>query len=345
MSLPDPTAEAPLLPLARFRLKFAPATAADAEKLASLRDAYLGSAWRGAFGHALKQSVCVTKLAECDDCPLVGSCPYPYLFESRTPAGAEKLRRYPFTPGPYVFEPGQPMQGALHLAATLFGPAIEHLPTFVQALSRAARRGLTSRRVALEMAGVEAECPPADGQQAQWQLVHEPRRPGSVLRSTRPAAYEPPGQVPAAVRVRLLAPLRIRQNGRNVGPRDLDARALSGALVRRISLLTYFFSDTPLETDFAALLRHAGSIRLEDVELRWRDGARRSSRQAATVPLGGIAGRFVLCGDLAPLWPFLWLGQWTHAGKGCSMGLGRYVLDAAPGAGSQKADWPSPVPL
>ena len=44
--------------------------------------------------------------------------------------------------------------------------------------------------------------------------------------------------------------------------------------------------------------------------------------------MGGVVGSFDLAGaTLGPFWPVLLLGQWTHAGKGCSMGLGRYVLE------------------
>ena len=344
MTEPNPSATAaPTLPLARFRFSFVPKTQADGEKLASLRRAFLGSAWRGALGHALKSSVCVTKLAECDGCPLVDVCPYPYLFESRTPADAAKLTRYPFTPGPYVLEPRTASPSGLRLGVTLFGSAaVEHLPTFVQALSRAGTAGLTSRCAALDLASVEAEAPGVAAGHGGWQLVHEPQGSSSAVLGASLARYAAPRQAPAAVRVRLLAPLRIRQRGRHIGPQDMAPRTFAAHLVRRISLLTYFFSDVPLETDFAALLRHAESFALE-ADLHWRDGARRSSRQGATVPLGGLVGSFVLRGDLAPLWPVLWLGQWTHAGKACSMGLGRYVLEAV--AGGQGAHWPTPSAL
>lgn len=46
--------------------------------------------------------------------------------------------------------------------------------------------------------------------------------------------------------------------------------------------------------------------------------------------LGGLVGIIRLEGlDLAPFWPYLWLGQWTHAGKATSIGLGRYTLELA----------------
>jgi CRISPR/Cas system endoribonuclease Cas6 (RAMP superfamily) len=46
--------------------------------------------------------------------------------------------------------------------------------------------------------------------------------------------------------------------------------------------------------------------------------------------MGGILGSFLLNGEeLADFWPYLWLGQWTHAGKGATMGLGRYRIVTA----------------
>ena len=48
-----------------------------------------------------------------------------------------------------------------------------------------------------------------------------------------------------------------------------------------------------------------------------------SGRQQQELDMGGGIGSFVL--DLRgrePLFPYLWLGQWLHAGKGAVLGLG-----------------------
>ena len=63
--------------------------------------------------------------------------------------------------------------------------------------------------------------------------------------------------------------------------------------------------------------------------------------------MGGLVGSFELAGpDIEPFWPLLWLGQWTHAGKGSSMGLGRYVLEPLGETGAisrlDGASWPAP---
>jgi CRISPR/Cas system endoribonuclease Cas6 (RAMP superfamily) len=42
--------------------------------------------------------------------------------------------------------------------------------------------------------------------------------------------------------------------------------------------------------------------------------------------VGGIATELTAG---SPLWPYVWLGQWLHVGKGTSMGLGRYTIQAA----------------
>jgi hypothetical protein len=43
--------------------------------------------------------------------------------------------------------------------------------------------------------------------------------------------------------------------------------------------------------------------------------------------MGGLTGEITFAdSDLEPFWPWLWLGQWTHAGKGAVMGLGGYRL-------------------
>ncbi|MGH8476071.1 MAG: CRISPR system precrRNA processing endoribonuclease RAMP protein Cas6 [Methylococcales bacterium] len=46
--------------------------------------------------------------------------------------------------------------------------------------------------------------------------------------------------------------------------------------------------------------------------------------------MGGIVGRFQLDEtELEPFWPYLWIGQWLHAGKSATMGPGRYAIEAA----------------
>ena len=393
MNVSSDTADVPwpMLPLARYRVRFREHVPPGGVSIASPRAGYLGSAWRGAFGHALRKAVCVTRLPACDPCVLLRSCPYPFLFESRTPPGAKKLTRYPRTPGPVVLEPADPRfdtcpgDGALNLGVTLFGSAADHLPYVVHALEQAGRQGLTGRRVVLDLLDVQVESrelgaggagspgdaadadewgdpapafEPAGGranadmrgdvaEREEWTPVFEPGGGLSPVPARPPA---PPPALPRTVRVRLLTPLRVKRREHFVGVQDFDFRALTSGLLRRISLLTYFFGETPLETDFAGLLRHAETVPVAGRALHWREWTRYSSRQNEKLQMGGLVGSFELAGaDLDRFWPLLWLGQWTHAGKACSMGLGRYMLEPVGGesAGSlpPRGPWPAPARL
>jgi len=67
---------------------------------------YMGSAWRGGFGRALRRAVCVTGLSTCPGCPFEASCVYPYLFETAPGAkGACSMARPISTSGSPVSPP------------------------------------------------------------------------------------------------------------------------------------------------------------------------------------------------------------------------------------------------
>jgi CRISPR-associated endoribonuclease Cas6 len=65
---------------------------------------YLGSTLRGAFGHALKETVCVVAHRNCEHCMLAERCIYPYLFETPAPP-IELLRNQKGAPHPFILMP------------------------------------------------------------------------------------------------------------------------------------------------------------------------------------------------------------------------------------------------
>ncbi|HUM95548.1 MAG TPA: CRISPR system precrRNA processing endoribonuclease RAMP protein Cas6 [Candidatus Competibacter sp.] len=305
----------PILPLAVYRLDF---TAQDSIRL----PAYAGSAWRGVFGRALKRLVCVTREPACPPCLLYRSCVYPYLFETPPDPAAGKLRKYPAAPHPYVVRPGP--GGAHDAGATvsvevvLLGHGNRHLPYLLHAFERAGQRGVGQGDGRLALSRVAQQTPEGD-----WRPIY---RPGESLCPLPLAVPEPPPR-PARLTLELETPLRLRQAEKLMGPEAFQLGALFANLLRRISLLTTFHTDAPLETDFAGLNRAGWSVQPQAARLRWHEWTRYSSRQDALLPMGGLIGEIELAGaGLEPFWPYLWLGQWTHAGKGAVMGLGRYRL-------------------
>jgi hypothetical protein len=284
--------------------------------------AFPGSAWRGALGHALKRTVCVTRERLCRACALYGSCLYPYFYDTPPPPGAAKMRRYETTPHPFVLEPGEAGAESYVLDFVLIGQANRHLAVFLHALRQAAAgpRGVSGNR--LTLATLEQEHPPGSG---GWQVIF---RDGGTL-TPLPASTPAIPPVPARCTIGILTPLRVKRNGHHVGPTDFRFADLFGALLRRISMLTAFHTDRPLEADFRALMEAARNIPAV-CRLTWQDLPRYSHRQHAAMKLGGVVGRIELQDtDLSPFWPYLWLGCFVHAGSAATMGLGRYHIDTA----------------
>lgn len=284
---------------------------------------FAGSAWRGAFGRALRDLSCVRACVSPNQCPMPTMCAYRYLFETPRPPNAGKMRLYERVPHPFVIDPrgteGAHSRGeTISLVVVVVGRAAGWAGSVVRAFAHAGEKGIGSGRGRLRLIGVEHQDPPGGD---VW-LPADPLTP-QTLATPAPA---PP--CPAAVRVRLLTPLRLKEDGHNVTPDQFQPHHLLRNVLRRISLLTYFHTDTPYETDFAALTAQARDVQPRAAELTWRDWKRYSSRQQTPLAMGGLIGTFVL--DVSASdgwWPILWTGQWLHAGKGTSMGLGKYRLE------------------
>lgn len=306
------------LPVACYRLHF---IAQEAVRL----PAYAGSAWRGVFGRALRRLVCVTREPACPACLLYRSCIYPYLFETPPDPAAGKLRKYPAAPHPYVLRPGaggaHPAGATVQVDMVLFGQSNRHLPYVLHAFDQAGQRGVGQGDGRLALAQVAQQTPAGD-----WRPIY---RPGESLQPSPPIAPEPP-PCPARLTLVVQTPLRLRQAEKLLGPDAFQVGALFANLVRRISLLTTFHADAPLTADFAELSRAGWTLQPRSTRLHWHEWVRYSSRQDALLQMGGLVGEIELDGaGLEPFWPYLWLGQWTHAGKGAVMGLGGYRIERA----------------
>jgi CRISPR/Cas system endoribonuclease Cas6 (RAMP superfamily) len=290
--------------------------------------AYAGSAWRGLFGHALKQAVCVTHAPVCMDCLLYRSCPYSYIFETPTPADTDRMTRYPAAPHPFVIYPlpvndrSVPEGTDMIVELTVFGRANGYLPYLAHAFQRAGQRGIGGHQGKFELLRMEQNT----GNRENWRPIWDTGGQLAQLPSFLP---EPP-ECPAAAVIELQSPLRLKREERLVGPQEFAFHDLLRSLLRRIAMLMYFHEQKPFDADFAEMAEAARHIGLINKNVHWQDWTRYSSRQKTAMQMGGLVGNFELSGDEArPFWPLLWLGQWTHAGKGASMGLGRYRIHDA----------------
>jgi hypothetical protein len=294
---------------------------------------YTGSMFRGAFGSALKQAVCVTRTYECAPCLLKHRCLYPYVFETPPPPDSRVMRRYTAAPHPFVFEPPAggttaPAGRPLAVGLTLFGKAIGSLSHFIFALEQLGQRGLGGRRVCCALTSVDGWL---DGR--QWTLYSAddrvprsadafeqtlvlPLRPGEANFENRPTER---------VTIELLTPLRIRYDSRLAS--ELPFHVLFRNLLRRIGHLSYFHcGGDPSRVAFREWIELALSVETVEHDLKWFDWERYSNRQQTAMSMGGLIGHLTFAGKLAPFYPFLKVGEIIHAGKGTSFGLGRFRI-------------------
>lgn len=320
----DPGQRGPLtqpedhLPIGRYRLFFRGPSGAQAR-------GYLGSAWRGVFGHALKGLVCVTKCGECRECMLYRSCVYPYVFDTPGPVAPAKLRGYEAVPHPFLLEADWRKakgEGGQQVGVTLFGRANQYLAYVLLALRTAGEKGVRPLGP-LSLEKVEQEQAVGCG---NWASIYEGEGPVRAAAPSTVTVPELPEGGGDGVELEVLTPMRLRRRDEYVTPDSFDFAALFSNLLRRISLLTYFHADRPLETDFAGLTARARGVEIGSSKLRWQEWTRYSSRQQTRMQMGGLMGTVRIGGTPGDLWPYLWLGQWTHVGKGTSMGLGRYRI-------------------
>lgn len=336
------------LPLSSYRLGLRAREACDLP-------AFLGSTLRGAFGHALKEAVCVMDHRDCERCLLAERCVYPYLFETPAPSDLPLLRGQQQAPRPFVLTPpvdGEsggnlaPLQGP-HASAThtssrprrlaagdelnfdllLIGRAVEYLPYVVYALSNLARRGLGAGRARFELSQVEAI-----DEHGAARVIYTGRSPriaphGFATRSLGDfvgARLERLSSLDA-LRLRFLTPTRIRVEGDL--QTGLSFPLLVRNLLRRVSLLTAVHGQAPLDLDYRALIERAASVETRTAQLRWWDWERYSNRQQTKMKLGGFAGEVEYKGDgLSEFLPLVAAGEVLHVGAGTSFGLGRYRI-------------------
>jgi hypothetical protein len=260
---------------------------------------YMGSAWRGGFGRALRRAVCVTGLPTCPGCPFEASCVYPYLFETAPGGEGGILAGYDRVPNPFVLAPPWdearllPEGGETGLRLTLIGRAVEHAGFARQAVVEAGLRGLGPDRGALDLAAVDS------------------------------VALPPTPPCPERVEIALSTPLRLVEAGRLLGPAALRPRHLLLSLLRRVSTLAERHGPASLDLDYRALKGRAETAQFDAAEVTWVEWARWSGRQQALIRMGGLLGSLALpLVGLEPFWPFLALTPWVHVGKGATMGLG-----------------------
>lgn len=281
---------------------------------------YAGSALRGAFGHALKSIACMTAASNrgvcC--CEPASSCLYRQLFDP--PMQQVQHNQQQDVPTPMAIEPvlgGMVLQAGEqgYFDVVLIGQLANQQQMIIQlAWQRALHDGI----------GVADP----QGRRGQAMLL-------GMRLLNQPAADIPAN--PKHVHLQLISPMRLQHYGDWITAEQLTASILLHAILRRYQMMAQLYaapsqqhsvepSHHLLQHDDsqwdAALLQPVGLER----RVKWTQWTRYSNRQKREMTLGGLVGRVYLTNIPDEIWPFLYVGQWLHAGKNSVFGLGHYRI-------------------
>jgi hypothetical protein len=293
---------------------------------------FYGQTLRGGLATVMRRTVCVTHRPSCEGCLLRCQCAYGVLFEPIPPPAAPQPRyataprpyvlRVPFDPRkrtPHRYEPGE----AIAFELVLVGPATYQLPYFIYALLELGQRGLGRGRGRFRLARVVALAPGGDEREVFNGETLYGLSPPWTAEAIVNAFALPDAQ---RLAVRFLTPTRLDLNGDLVFP--IAFHDLARGLVNRLRTLERFYGSRQEGGDkTGALLDAARDVRLRESTQRWIDLERFSTRQKTRLKMGGVVGEAVYeARDFAPFAPLLALGQWLHAGKLTTMGLGKFEI-------------------
>ena len=270
-----------------------------------------GSMFRGVLGWALRE-VC-----DKDD--------YAYLFETTSDRDGQQDAQRPFVLLP-PFQVRELRRGdRFRIALKLLGRGCEYLPQFVEASRVAGQHGLGGERAQFEIVRIVAHEGERDwvayDRGMGWSRVHFPLP--TALGAFAPAL----GQDVPEIELEFCTPTRLVFHGAPVVTPDFHI--VLRALFRRIDGLLQHHCGRNLEVDFRGDVAAAAQV-ISLHQVGWVDWERKSNRQQRRHIMGGVVGRSLYRGPLAPHWvELLGAGQVIHLGKATTFGMGAYRLRIA----------------
>lgn len=287
---------------------------------------YQGSAIRGCFGMALRTISCsFPDLSQCQGCPKQSSCLYASIFEVwRAIDGTDELK-YGQIPQPFIIEPAtdqkQDYNAGDHFTfdLILIGSATNSISGIAYALSIMGELGIGRKKIA---GALEME---------------------SILHLTNTGEFKTLayGEAPFPIGMYLLkipeivnnatlefsTPLRIKENKHHTSDKKkVPFSLLFTQLYNRIHSLNHWYCGAS-HIEIITTGIYGEEIHMDATELSWFDWKRFSNRQHESMKLGGWVGKVRYTGDIRHYIPYLILGEFLHAGKQTSFGLGKYFIN------------------
>jgi len=265
------------------------------------------------FAAACRKHCCLQPERVCRSCSRPDSCDWNLVFGQKLSSDPSALRRFQKPPLPFMFtfpSPHDPADGAAEFECGLvvIGQAIPCLDMLLEGF------GDILSPFAAEVLQVATR---------DYQGIVHPLGDGSgincpenlVVLSSRDL-LENRIRTESELHIRLLSPLRLFADGHLC--HDFSFSRFARSLLRRISSLAYYYGSCELTHDFKELSRQAEAVICTDNHFIPATDRNRK--------LSGLTGQGSFRGDFSGLMPFLIAGEYVHAGKGASFGMGSYEL-------------------
>jgi len=310
-------------------------------QLKALKDcdlpAWKGSLLRGAFGHALKKTVCTMRPGQrCDDCMLRSQCAYTRIFETFiTEQPPPFLKGLDTSPRPFIFEPHDcnkfyKENDTLWFDMILIGNAVDFMPYIVFSIFQMSHTGLGFGRHQFDLSAAYCFQPESEDQDhesdpnANWRMLYDGESQ-QILFAPKPQQLHCGNEaIDHANEMKLKFLTQTRLKFGNDLAIDFTFRRLVFKMLRRLLELAYFYSPgEKINWEFHDFLVAANEVQISQRNLQWEDYDRYSNRQKAKMKMGGFVGDINLTGDLSQFMDLLHYSEVLHVGKGTTFGLGR----------------------
>jgi len=294
------------------------------------RVGFTGSTLRGGFGYTFRKIACGLKNQKsCCDCILFGKCVYSVIFESPVPSNSTIMRKYQYSPHPFVFSytddsPKNSGNGLNKIVSIIIiGKAIDYIPYFIYTMKEFGNTGFGKSRIPFKILRVCDKYGTVFYSDSKW--LNPQKYPH--IDSQEIYGRETLIGNPDKINVEFITPCRIKYNDHFVD--SIEFHVLIRSLLRRISELSYFYCDKQIDIDYSRFINQSQFVRTTSQNFKWIDFKRYSTRQKQDMKMGGVVGSAVYEGDIKPFLSVLLWGELLHVGKGTSFGLGKYKLTTA----------------
>ncbi|MCM1960674.1 CRISPR system precrRNA processing endoribonuclease RAMP protein Cas6 [Acinetobacter modestus] len=282
--------------------------------------AFSGSMLRGAFGHSLRKISCITRMPDCNLCPLKQNCSYIRIFE--TEKLFDDISQYGQAQNPYALQVAHLSNQKIEkgqgwsFSMTLVGKAIDDLPIVMFAWQKALERGLTHQRIMCTLVKI------SQGNATLYDPLINKFFPAYISEFN-------PVQTIQAKRLRLTfeSPVRLKHNGQYIlEGSKLHPQQILLRLYQRIQNYCRQHGEV-MPIEFEQLKPALDEMQGQAIKLNKNQIIRFSNRQKQQIQLQGLIGTYELFGDLDPWLPLLEFGQTIHLGKNATHGLGQYKIE------------------